>query len=78
VTNHDILICWAALSNCRATCVERGLGKRTARRRPRSTLLATYFENGAPTSVAGATLRKRRERALTRLRAAFRRIYAID
>jgi len=41
------------------------------------TLLATYFENGAP-SVGGATLRKRRERALTRLREAFRRLYAID
>ena len=42
------------------------------------TLLATYFGNGAPTSVGGATLRKRRERALTRLRLAFRRLYAID
>lgn len=42
------------------------------------TLVATYFENGAVTAVAGATLRKRRERALTRLRAAFRRLYAID
>ncbi|HEY0466729.1 MAG TPA: sigma factor [Polyangiaceae bacterium] len=42
------------------------------------TLLATYLENGAPPSVGGATLRKRRERALTRLRAAFRRLYAID
>jgi RNA polymerase sigma-70 factor (ECF subfamily) len=42
------------------------------------TLLGTYFENGAPTSVGGATMRKRRERALSRLRAAFRRIYAID
>jgi len=42
------------------------------------TLLATYFGNGAPASVDAATLRKRRERALTRLRAAFRRLYAID
>jgi RNA polymerase sigma-70 factor (ECF subfamily) len=42
------------------------------------TLLATYFEKAEPASVGGATLRKRRERALTRLRAAFRRIYAID
>ena len=42
------------------------------------TLLATYFDKSAQPSVAGATLRKRRERALTRLRAAFRRLYAID
>lgn len=40
------------------------------------TLLATYFEHA--TSASGATLRKRRERALTRLRAAFRRLYAVD
>jgi RNA polymerase sigma-70 factor (ECF subfamily) len=42
------------------------------------TLVGTYFETGAAAPVAGATLRKRRERALTRLRAAFRRLYAID
>jgi RNA polymerase sigma-70 factor (ECF subfamily) len=40
------------------------------------TLLATYFEHA--TAVGGATLRKRRERALTRLRLAFRRLYAVD
>jgi RNA polymerase sigma-70 factor (ECF subfamily) len=40
------------------------------------TLLATYFDRA--TSVGGSTLRKRRERALERLRAAFRRLYAID
>jgi RNA polymerase sigma-70 factor (ECF subfamily) len=42
------------------------------------TLLATYFDQGEPTAVTGATLRKRRERALTRLRLAFRRLYAVD
>lgn len=40
------------------------------------TLLATYFEHA--TSAGGATLRKRRERALGRLRLAFRRLYAVD
>lgn len=40
------------------------------------TLLATYWETAA--SASGATLRKRRERALTRLRAAFRRLYGLD
>ncbi len=40
------------------------------------TLVDTYWETGAP--VAGATLRKRRERALTRLRQAFRRLYGPD
>jgi RNA polymerase sigma-70 factor, ECF subfamily len=39
-------------------------------------LLATFWEEAA--SVGGATLRKRRERALVRLRAAFRRLYGID
>ncbi len=39
----------------------------------RETLLATFWEQA--TDVAGATLRKRRERALTRLREAFRRLY---
>jgi RNA polymerase sigma-70 factor (ECF subfamily) len=42
----------------------------------KETLLATFWEEAA--SVGGATLRKRRERALVRLRAAFRRLYAID
>jgi RNA polymerase sigma-70 factor, ECF subfamily len=42
----------------------------------KETLLATFWEEAA--SVGGATLRKRRERALTRLRAAFRRLYAVD
>ena len=40
------------------------------------TLLATYFDRA--TRVGGSTLRKRRERALDRLRVAFRRLYAID
>ena len=40
------------------------------------TLLATYFERAS--SADGATLRKRRERALTRLRLAFRRLYVVD
>lgn len=42
----------------------------------RETLLATFWEEAA--SVAGATLRKRRERALERLRKAFRRLYGLD
>ena len=42
----------------------------------RETLLATFWEEAA--SVGGATLRKRRERALVRLRAAFRRLYGLD
>lgn len=41
----------------------------------RETLLATFWEEVA--SVGGATLRKRRERALVRLRAAFRRLYGL-
>jgi RNA polymerase sigma-70 factor, ECF subfamily len=40
------------------------------------TLLATYFDGAS--SANGPTLRKRRERALDRLRVAFRRLYAID
>lgn len=40
------------------------------------TLLATYGD--AAPSVAGATFRKRRERALARLRGAFRRLYGLD
>jgi RNA polymerase sigma-70 factor (ECF subfamily) len=39
-------------------------------------LRATYWEIAA--SVSGATLRKRRERALARLRKAFRRLYGLD
>ncbi|MBN2196724.1 MAG: sigma-70 family RNA polymerase sigma factor [Polyangiaceae bacterium] len=42
----------------------------------RDTLVATFWEEAA--SVAGPTLRKRRERALDRLRKTFRRLYAID
>jgi RNA polymerase sigma-70 factor (ECF subfamily) len=42
----------------------------------KETLLATFWEEAA--SVGGATLRKRRERALGRLRAAFRRLYGTD
>lgn len=40
------------------------------------TLIATYWETATP--VTGATLRKRRARALTRLRDAFRRLYGLD
>ncbi|MFO0596476.1 MAG: sigma-70 family RNA polymerase sigma factor [Myxococcaceae bacterium] len=40
------------------------------------TLTATYWETAAP--VTGATLRKRRARALSRLRDAFRRLYGLD
>ena len=40
------------------------------------TLTATYWDTAA--SVGGATFRKRRERALTRLRDTFRRLYGID
>lgn len=40
------------------------------------TLIATFQDQAA--SATGATFRKRRERALNRLRAAFRSIYGID
>ena len=42
----------------------------------REALIATYWDTAAP--VTGATFRKRRERALERLRRSFRRIYGID
>lgn len=42
----------------------------------RDTLLATFWDEAA--SVSGATLRKRRERAVDRLRSAFRRLYGLD
>jgi RNA polymerase sigma-70 factor, ECF subfamily len=42
----------------------------------REALLASFWEEAA--SVSGATLRKRRERALERLRSAFRRLYGLD
>lgn len=42
----------------------------------RETLIATFWEEAA--SVSGATLRKRRERALDRLKATFKRLYALD
>ena len=42
----------------------------------RATLAATFFDE--PTEVVGATLRKRRERAIDRLRAAVRRLYGLD
>lgn len=42
----------------------------------REALIATYWDTAAP--VSGATFRKRRERALDRLRSSFRRIYGID
>ena len=41
----------------------------------RETLVATFWEEA--TNVTGATLRKRRERALTRLRDTFKRLYGI-
>jgi RNA polymerase sigma-70 factor, ECF subfamily len=41
----------------------------------REVLVATFWEEA--TSVTGATLRKRRERALARLREAFRRLYGL-
>ncbi len=42
----------------------------------RETLVATFWDEAA--SASGATLRKRRERALDRLRGAFRRLYGLD
>jgi RNA polymerase sigma-70 factor (ECF subfamily) len=42
----------------------------------RETLMATFWEETA--SVSGATFRKRRERALKRLRDVFRRLYGFD
>lgn len=40
------------------------------------TLTSTYWDTAA--AASGATLRKRRERALTRLRDSFRRLYGLD
>jgi RNA polymerase sigma-70 factor, ECF subfamily len=42
----------------------------------RDVLVATYWDEA--TDVSGATLRKRRERALTRLRKTFWRLYGLD
>ena len=42
----------------------------------REALLATFWEEAA--NVSGATLRKRRERALKRLRDTFKRLYGLD
>jgi RNA polymerase sigma-70 factor, ECF subfamily len=42
----------------------------------RETLIATFWEEAA--SVSGATLRKRRERAVDRLRKTFARLYGLD
>ncbi len=42
----------------------------------RETLIATFWDQAA--SVSGPTLRKRRERALKRLRDSFRRLYGLD
>jgi RNA polymerase sigma-70 factor (ECF subfamily) len=42
----------------------------------RETLVATFWEEAASTS--GATLRKRRARAIDRLRVSFRRLYGLD
>jgi RNA polymerase sigma-70 factor, ECF subfamily len=41
----------------------------------RETLIATFWDEAA--SVSGATLRKRRERAMDRLRQTFRRLYGL-
>lgn len=42
----------------------------------RETLVSTFWDEAA--SVSGATFRKRRERALGRLRNTFRRVYGLD
>ena len=42
----------------------------------RETLVATFWDEAA--SVSGATLRKRRERAVDRLRNTWRRLYGLD
>ena len=42
----------------------------------RETLVSTFWDEAA--SVSGATLRKRRERAIDRLRSAFRRLYGLE
>jgi RNA polymerase sigma-70 factor (ECF subfamily) len=42
----------------------------------REALVATYWEEA--TNVTGTTLRKRRERALKRLRDTFKRLYGLD
>jgi RNA polymerase sigma-70 factor (ECF subfamily) len=42
----------------------------------RETLVATFWEEGA--TATGATLRKRRERALDRLRKTWKRLYGLD
>jgi RNA polymerase sigma-70 factor, ECF subfamily len=42
----------------------------------RETLIATFWDEAA--SASGATLRKRRERALVRLRQAMKRLYGLD
>jgi RNA polymerase sigma-70 factor (ECF subfamily) len=42
----------------------------------REALVSTFWEEAA--SVRGAMLRKRRERALGRLREAFKRLYGLD
>lgn len=42
----------------------------------REALVATFWDEAA--AVSGATLRKRRERAIDRLRGAFRRLYGVD
>ena len=42
----------------------------------RETLIATFWDEAS--SVSGATLRKRRERALDRLKTTFKRIYGLD
>ncbi len=44
----------------------------------REVLFATFWDEAALAGVAGATVRKRRERALARLRSAFRRLYGLE
>jgi RNA polymerase sigma-70 factor (ECF subfamily) len=44
----------------------------------REVLKATFWDEATAAGVTGATLRKRRERALERLRASFRRLYGFE
>jgi RNA polymerase sigma-70 factor, ECF subfamily len=80
VTTDDPLL--GAISDAQEDVVERQLVEAavtalgTLSDADKETLLSTFWEEAA--SVGGATLRKRRERALVRLRAAFRRLYGID
>jgi RNA polymerase sigma-70 factor (ECF subfamily) len=44
----------------------------------REVLVATFWDEASIAGVTPATLRKRRERALDRMRVAFRRLYGLD